>query len=191
MKKELFGLIAALTLSCAAQATVLVGSTGSAANTVTDYSTPGLVSFDLDLEDLSSNRLEFMLEDADLLGPLSFNTLVRNLAGMGISTFNFKLEGISFAAAGTVTPTFGTLGGVTWGSDWAQVRFSAPEMAEFHFGNPLSNANATDWQLSTTGLRAGDMFAITAAVPEPSSVALMMAGFMMLGLLAAARRRKG
>jgi hypothetical protein len=190
LSKLFFGFIAALTLTCAAQATVLTGTSGVAANTVTDYSAPGLVAFDLDLGTLSGARLNFVLEEADLLGPLSMNAIIRNLTGTGITRFTFSLEGITFAAAGSVTPTFGTLGNVGVSSTLADIRFSAPEYAEFHFGNPLAAAGATDWLLSTAGMRAGDAFSITASVPEPSSFALMLPALCMLSLFAAARRRK-
>jgi hypothetical protein len=188
LSKLFFGFIAALTISCAANATVLTGSAGS--NAVTDYSGPGLVAFDLDLATLSSARLNFVLEDADLAGPLSLNAIIRNLAGVGITQFNFSLEGITFAAAGSVTPAFGTVGSVGFSSNLAHIRFSAPEFAEFQFGNPLAAPGASDWQLSTAGMRAGDTFSITASIPEPSSVALMLPALCMLRLFRAARRRK-
>ena len=190
LSKLFFGFIAALTLSCAANATVLTGSSGAAGNKVTDYSAPGLVAFDLDLAHLSGARLNFMLEEADLLGPLSMNAIIRNLAGVGITGFRFSLEGITFAAAGSVTPAFGTLGNVGFSSTLADIRFSTPEFAEFHFGNPLAAAGVTDWQLSTVGLRAGDTFSITASVPEPSSLALTLPALCMLSLFGTARRRK-
>jgi MYXO-CTERM domain-containing protein len=190
LNKPLTIFIAALCFSCAANATVLTGSTGSPANTVTDYSAPGLVAFDLDLDNFSSTRLNFMVEEADLIGPLSMNAIVRNLAGAGITRFNFSLEGISFAMAGSVTPAFGVLGSVNSNATLANINFSAPEFAEFHIGNPIGVPGKMDWQLSTAGLRAGDMFSITASVPEPATTAMMLPALLMLGAFGAARRRK-
>jgi len=180
-------LAAALALSGASQAAVLVGSTGS--NTVTDYSSAGIAAFNLDLEDFSGTRLVFRVEDGDLLGPLSLNAIVANLSGDALSRFNFGLEGITFARAGSVTPTFGSLGSVNGGADAVSIGFNTPEWAEFHFGNPLAESGATDWLLNTAGLRAGDTFAITAEVPEPSSMALV--ALCMSGLLAMRRKQRG
>ena len=188
--KYAFILAAALALCSLAPASQAVVLTGSAsANAVTDYSTVGQVAFDLDLDDFSPARLDFLVEAGDLIGPLSLNALVRNLSGSALSSFSFRLEGIRFAGAGSVTPTFGTLGQVGYGSDYASIRFATPEWSEFHFGNPLAVDGASDWLLSTAGLHAGDRFSITTAVPEPSSAALMLAGLCMSGLLAARRRR--
>ena len=189
--KYLFAFTFAVALSGASHAVVLTGSSASSANTVTDYSAPGLVSFDLDLASFAPTRLDFVLEADDLLGPLSLNAVVRNLSGAALTGFDFRLEGISFAQAGTVTPTFGTLGYSGYGSDYASIGFSAPEWAEFHFGNALGDAGAADWLLSTAGLRAGDSFSITAEVPEPSSAALMLSALCMSGLLAMRRKQRG
>ena len=182
--------VAALSFSASANAALLLDSTGSAANTVTDYSAPGAVSFDLDLAHLSPTTLRFVVEADDLLGPLSLNAIVRNLSRAALSGFHFNLQGISYLAAGSVTPTFGTLGAVNHGSDYASMTFASPEWAEFHFGNPLALANQTDWLLDTRGLAVGATFAISAEVPEPSSVALMLPALCMASLMAARRRRK-
>jgi hypothetical protein len=187
---KLATLIATLVFCCAANATVLLGSAASAANTVTDFSTAGLVAFDLDLSTPTPTRLHFMLEEADLQGPLSMNAIIRNLSGVGLGRFVFSLEGISFAAAGSVTPTFGTLGTVGFSNSLAVIAFATPEFAEFHFGNPLAIGGKSDWLLSTAGMQAGDQFWITASVPEPSSVALLLPALCMLGLCRLGRRRK-
>lgn len=182
--------LAALSFSASANAALLLGSTGSAANTVTDYSAPGAVSFDLDLEHLNPTTLRFVIEADDLLGPLSLNAIVRNLSGAALNGFYFNLSGISFLSAGSVTPTFGKLGGVSHGPDVASIAFATPEWAEFHFGNPLALANRADWLLDTRGLAAGDTFAISAEVPEPSTFALMLPALCMASVMAARRRRK-
>jgi hypothetical protein len=186
-----FALASALTLSPAGHAAVLTGSSVHGGNAVADYSTPGAVSFDLDLEHFAPTRLDFRLEADDLLGPLSLNAIVRNLSGAALTAFDFRLEGIRFAQAGSVTPTFGTLGRIAYGSDYASIDFQTPEWAEFHVGDPLGAAGATDWLLNTAGLRAGDTFSITAEVPEPSTAALMLSSLCMSGLLALRRRQRG
>ena len=185
---KLFAFVAALALSSAANAVVLTGSTGS--NLVTDYSSTGKVSFDLDLENFSATTLNFVLEADDLQGPLSFNALVRNLAGAGIGRFTFSLQGIGFAEAGTVSPAFGSLGKVDLSGAAAGISFASPEYAEFQFGDVTGVAGQVDWLLATAGLRAGDSFSITATVPEPSSAALVLPMLCMASLMVAARRRK-
>lgn len=179
---------AAVAFSGAANAAILTSTTGSSANVVTNYSTPALVAFDLDLQDFSSTRLDFVIEDGDLLGPLSMNALIRNLSGEGIKHFTFTLKGIAFSAPGSVTPTFGTVSQVHYDSDAAAIAFATPEFAEFHFGNPFSQNGKSNWFFNTTGLRAGDTFSITATVPEPSTIVLMLAALGMFGLFGAKRR---
>jgi len=180
----------ALSISASANAALLLGTSGSAANTVTDYSAPGAVSFDLDLAHLSPTTLRFVIEQDDLLGPLSLNAIVRNLSGAALNGFHVNLSGISFLASGSVTPAFGTLGNVSQGPDYASIDFTSPEWAEFHFGNPLALSGKADWLLDTRGLVAGDSFVISADVPEPSSFALLLPALYMAGLMAGRRRKK-
>jgi hypothetical protein len=196
MKTKLIGacaLAAALALPHLSQAAVLTGTTGPAANIVTDYSGAGLASFDLDLATFAPTTFSFVLEAGDLAGPLAFNALVRNMAGTALDEFSFSLNGIAFFAAGSVTPAFGTVGSTTSGAHTANVVFSAPEWAEFQFGNALGAPGAADWLLDTNGLRAGDTFTITAAtaaeVPEPPGALLAMTA--LLGMAAAYRRKRG
>lgn len=187
--KSILAFAAAMTLAASSHAAVLVTSDSAAANTVTDYSGAGSVSFDLDLEKLGTSKLSFIIEEEDLLGPLSLNAIVRNLSGTALNQFRFGLQGIGFASYGSVTPTFGTLGQVTESPDYAHIGFSKPEWAEFHFGNPLTVDGASDWFLDTRGLSVGDRFSIVATVPEPSSLALVLPLLGMAGLMA--RRRRG
>jgi len=183
-------LVAALSIAGPANAALLLNASGSSANTVTDYSTPGAVSFDLDLQNFSATTLRFEIQAEDLLGPLSLNALVRNLSGTALNQFHFNLSGISFLAAGSVMPTFGTLGSVGSGLDYASIAFATPEWAEFHFGNPLAVDGQADWILDTRGLAVGDTFAIRAEIPEPSTLALLLPTLGLAGLMAARRRRK-
>jgi hypothetical protein len=191
-------LIGALALAAAlalpqAHGAILTGATG--ANAVTDYSGAGRASFDLDLATFAPTTLNFTVEAADLAGPLAFNALVRNLAGTALDDFSLSLNGIAFFAAGSVTPAFGTVGAATFGPHTANVAFSAPEWAEFQFGNALGVPGAADWLLDTRGLRAGDTFTVTAAttraaeVPEPSGMLLALTA--LLGMTAAYKRRRG
>lgn len=184
-------LCASLVVAGSVNAAVLLTAGGSPANTVTDYSAQGAVSFDLDLENFNAATLRFALEEGDLLGPLSLNAIVRNLSGTALNQFQFRLQGISFVAPGSVTPTFGTLGKVEHSTHEAGIAFASPEWAEFHFGNALAMQGASDWLLDTRGLHAGDTFVIRANVPEPSTLALMLPALCMAGWMAARRRRRG
>lgn len=186
---KLYAFAGALVLSGAANAALLTGSTG--ANPVEDFSGAGSVAFNLDLRDFSSTTLNFVLEADDLQGPLSFDALVRNLAGADLSRFTFSLQGIRFAAdgAGTVTPSFGSLASVDARATAAVINFATPEYAEFQFGDVFGAIGQADWLLDTAGLQAGDSFSITATVPEPSTAALVLP-MLCMGLMAAARRRK-
>ena len=184
--------LAAAAISSPASAVIFTGApaAGSSAASgvaVTDYSSTGLVSFDLDASALSNATLNFMLEADDLLAPtLSLNALVRNLSGQGIENASFTLSGIKFAQAGSVTPSFGTPGAVTFSDTKASIAFSAPEFAEFQFGNPFGAAGKNDWALDLTGLSAGSAFSITSSVPEPATITMFLSA---LALFAVAKRR--
>jgi hypothetical protein len=177
----------ALVLSGAANAALLTGSAGS--NPVEDFSGAGSVAFNLDLRDFSSTTLHFVLEADDLQGPLSFDALVRNLAGADLNRFSFSLQGIRFAGAGSVTPSFGSVASIDAGATAAAIDFATPEYAEFQFGDVFGLVGQSDWLLDTAGLQAGDRFSVTATVPEPSTAALVLP-MLCLGLMAAARRRR-
>jgi hypothetical protein len=186
--KLITAVFTALVLASGAQAAVLQSTSGPAGNTVTDFSSAGMVAFNLDLATLPGSTLTFVLEEGDLAGPLSMNAVVANLTGIPLNNFSFLLDGISFAAAGSVTPAFGSLGNVGFDAHSAVIDFASAEPAEFHFGNPFGLAGQDDWLLSTAGLRAGDSFTITAQVPEPSMLALMLP-MLCAGLWMARRRR--
>ncbi|KQQ86892.1 PEP-CTERM sorting domain-containing protein [Massilia sp. Leaf139] len=190
LKHYVAALAAALSFG-SANAALLLGSNNAAGNIVTDYSTPGAVSFDLDLATLGDASLRFQIEAQDLAGPLSLNALVRNLSGMALSRFDLSLQGISFLTAGSVTPTFGKLGSVASGAGYANIAFASPEWAEFHFGNPLALDGKNDWILDTRGLAVGDTFVISADIPEPSTFALFLPALCMAGVMAARRRQRG
>lgn len=176
--------MSALAFSGSANAVVLVSSSG--ANVVEDYSEAGLVSFDLDLNNFSTTTLNFVLEEGDLAGPLSFNAIIRNMVGLSLNRLNLGLQGISYAAAGSVSSFSGAQ--ASYSSNNAVITFANGETADILFGNPTQLDGSDDWLLDTTGLSAGDRFSIVAQVPEPSTVAMMLP--LMAGLLLARRRKR-
>lgn len=180
--------LCALAIANPASAVILTSSSG---NAVTSYSAPSLVSFDLDLVNFSDTRLNFIIEEGDLLAPvLNLNAIVRNLSGSGIGYFSFALEGVTFAGQGSVTPTFGTLGNVSYASANAGIRFGTPEFAEFHFGNPFDLNGQTNWLLDLSGLEAGDSFSIRATIPEPETMSMFLAALALFAVTAR-RQNKG
>jgi len=173
-----------------AQAAVFNGATAVGATTVTDYSLGSALSFDIDFASLSSVTLNFSLESADFSGdPLTFSALVRDLSFAGFNGVNVKLSGITFEMPGTIT-TDGFVAVSASGSSMTQAwaSFSPALTSEFYIGNPLQVPGATDWTLNLNGMQAGDQFAITVAVPEPETYAMLLAGVAVVG--AVARRRK-
>lgn len=179
--------IAALAFSTSAHAVVLHSTSGSAANTVTDYSAAGVVSFDLELRDFQSTTLNFVLEQSDLAGPLSFSAIIANLVGLPLDRLNFTLQGITYAAAGSVSSFSGAT--ASYSSNNALIKFPNGETADILFGNPTLLDGRSDWLLDTTGLSAGDTFSIVAQVPEPSTVAMVLP--LLAGLLLTRRRKRG
>lgn len=177
--------MSALAFSGTASAVVLTGSSNGA-NIVADYSDAGVVSFDLDLHNFSGTTLNFVLEEADLAGPLGFNAIIRNLVGLSLNQLSFNLQGIGYAAAGSVSSFSGAQ--ASYSSKQAVIKFANGETADILFGNPNGDSDRIDWLLDTSGLSAGDTFSIVAQVPEPSTVAMVLP--LLAGLLLARRRKR-
>ena len=127
--------LVALAFSTSSHAALLVSSDSAAGNAVTDYSAAGAVSFDLALGNFAGTTLNFVLQEADIGGPLSLSAMVFNLSGMSFPQFNFGLQGIRFAAPGTVS-AFSQALSVNNSFYNAAITFANGEPAEFHFGNP-------------------------------------------------------
>ena len=180
-------LMGALAICGQTSAAIFDGATGAA---VTDYSEGSALSFDIDFSTLSVATLRFTLDAADLAaGQLSFNSLVRNLTGLGIERVTVSLDGLAFGSAGSLT-TDGFSSIVSSGSDaqtaWAS--FSPALGSEFYIGNPLAVPGAADWMLSLAGHQVGDSFSVTVAVPEPQAWSLAALGLFMTAVMARRRR---
>ncbi|NUZ06490.1 PEP-CTERM sorting domain-containing protein [Schlegelella sp. ID0723] len=177
------------TLAAPASALVLLGTPAGGA-AIADYSGIGVVSFDADFTSPTLVPLQFRIESADLLAPVSFNAVIRNFTGSGLDGLSFLLDGATFASAGSVTRSFGSTQ-LDVAATYAALRFAVPEYLDVEIGNALGRPGATDWTLSLAGRSVGDvitMQVVPAAVAEPPLIALVAGG---LGLLAWARRRRG
>lgn len=189
IQNTLTAALAALAFAGHVSAATFDGSSGAAAN-VTDYSADALLSFDIDFANVGAVTLNFTVDASDLVSPqLTFNSLVRNLSGLGFDQVHVSLNGVSFAAPAVVTTDgFATVATQGSGTHAAWASFTPALTSEFYLGNPLGAPSATDWRLNLAGLSAGDRFSVTVAVPEAESYALALAGLSVMGLLARRRR---
>jgi hypothetical protein len=191
MKKLLATAALALAAHLPASAALLVGQATAGASVVTDFSTDGLIAFDLDLADAQPVRLDFLLGAADVGGVLDLNAVLRNLTGVGLDRLHLSLSIGSFDAAGSVTRPFGG-GATTVNIDGrlASLLFDGPEFLDIFIGNPFAEPGLADWRIDTRGLNAGDVLAITIAVPEPGAVALVLSALLALVAVRARRGRR-
>ncbi|WP_159604978.1 PEP-CTERM sorting domain-containing protein [Hydrogenophaga sp. PBL-H3] len=189
MNKHLLALVAAAALAglAPAQAATYTGVVGGTSATVADYSADGLISFDIDFSSLTSTTLGYTIDAADLLGGLSFNAVLRNFTGEGISAYTFGLSSGTFGNLGTVTRQFGGSSDIAFNGANATVSFSPLEFLDVEIGDPLGQGGV-NWTIA--GLSAGDSLNITvSAVPEPESLALLLSGLGVVGWVTRRRRK--
>lgn len=195
MKKylSLAALVAATLSSAPAWAVSFEGAISQGATVVTPYVGTGLISFDVDFANISLVSLDFRIEEDDLLQPIELNAVLRNYTGLGLGSYTLTLDKGVFGTIGTVTRQFGgnTLVHLP-GPQTAEINFNTAEFLDVELGNALGTTpGAFNWTL--TGLQAGDRVNLTvsvAAVPEPETYALLLAGLGVVGA-SVARRRQG
>jgi len=125
-----------------------------------------------------SIRLAF---DAGDPAVLPFNALLNNFVGLGFERISFDLAGASFALPlGTAAGSgFGAVAGVTGNASSINVTFRAPETFAATAGGWLLDGSAKDFGIVTSAGGSATL-TITTAVPEPASVALMLAGLALV-----------
>lgn len=190
---SLIAAAAALALVPAAHAVSLQGGAAQtvAGNLVDDFSTDGLLSFDLGLQTLQPVTLNFVVGANDG-GSLPFAALVSNFLGYNVQSLNISLgNGVTFDMLGTAIPAFNSATvGLLNGSEALVSVAGVGEGVHVELGNVFGDTpGATDWMLNLNGLQAGQSFSmtITTAVPEPSAIAMVLAG---LGVAAGVARRR-
>ncbi len=190
MTKTLIAAALALAAALPAQALSFEGALTQGATVATDYSSTGLLSFDLDLSSGAPAVLTWRLDEDDLLAPIGLNAIIRNYTDAGLQGLILTLDHGSFGSVGSVTRQFGgESSSVTGGGGTRTVTFSSEEFLDVELGNALGDAGKTDRTLAQAGLQAGDRISLTvSAVPEPEQYALLLAGLAAIGL--AVRRRQ-
>lgn len=191
MKKyiALAALAATTLISNPAWALSFEGAISQGATVVTPYVDTGLISFDIDFANTSSVSIDLRIDEDDLLQPIALNAILRNFTDVGFSGYTLSLDKGAFETIGSVTRQFAGSSQVKLqGSQFAQLNFDSLEYLDVELGNALGTTpGAVNWTL--TGLQAGDRVNMTiSVVPEPQTLALMLAGLGALG--ACLTRRK-
>lgn len=151
----------------------------------------GLLSADIGFERAATVSFDLRLDADDLGQSLGFNAVISALRGFQIGTLEVRLSGAEFAWVGSLTPAFARLAEQGGDAQTQRYRLSPAEAWGLDLGNPFAHADASDWQISSLGLKAGDTLtlSVSSAVPEPSGWALLLAGGAALALWRAGRRR--
>lgn len=174
----------------AAMALSYNGAQTQGTTAVADFSSTGLMSFDIDFATGAAATLQYTVSADDLSMPLNFNAMLRNFSGLGFGGYSLVLSKGSFTHAGSVTRQFSGTTLVTTAGGSATLNFNTPEHLDVEVGNALGTTPGTsNWQLG--GLQAGDSFSISvSAVPEPGTYAMWLAGLLCMGWVTQRQRKQ-
>ena len=182
--------LATLAVACCSPALAVTfdGAVTQGGTVVTPFADTGLVSFDIEFANALPVTMAFIIVAQDLLPGITLNAILRNYSGTGFDGYTFTLDKGAFGTLGTVIRQFGGGTAISAIGGSATFRFDTPEFLDVEVGTVLgTTVGAGDWAL--TGLHAGDRLElIVSVVPEPGSVAMMLAGLLAVGSLV--HRRK-
>jgi len=196
MTKMLAAALASLAAVLAAPAhAVSVESITANGNSATVFAAaPGALSVDFAINNTVPIVLGLGVEAGDADG-IGFDSVVDsfltlNPPGNALRSLTLTLGGgATFASIGSVAPAFGSaIGSLDASSTVYTLLFNPSEPFGLVLGD--TGFGGDDFGLSVAGLAPGSSFSLTldAAVPEPASWALLIAGFGMVG--ARLRRRR-
>ncbi|MBT9492875.1 MAG: PEP-CTERM sorting domain-containing protein [Paucibacter sp.] len=149
---------------------------------------PSLLAADIGFGRAASVSFDLTLDAVDEGQSLGFNAVISALNGHQIEALEVRLSGAEFAWVGSLTPAFADVAAHTGDAQYQRYVFGPAEGFGIDLGRPFAQVGASDWQISSFGLKAGDTvtLSISSAVPEPASWSLLMVG---AALLLAARAR--
>jgi PEP-CTERM motif len=186
-------LIAALISASLPAAAVTLNASDLNGNSFVDYSADGLLALDINALNSGLMSFAFSFSAAEVAaGSVSFNAVVNNFIPTGIP--GLKLDFGSLAVtAGSVQSAFdntasGAYGVSATGGKFEAFNSNTPlEYFGVLVGNPYVGS-LSDWQISTTGLVAGQDYAFSVqAVPEPGTLAMLLAGLGLVGFVRSRR----
>jgi hypothetical protein len=164
----------------------------SALNSVDSFGSGSAQSFDVNFGVFTRATLDFLTFRDEATSTMSFNALVNNFTGFNFEGLTVTLTGgaVFTMPNGTVTAAFSP-SSTSLTATKVSTLFSAGEGYAVNFGNPLSNNGESDWMIDFSAVQSGGTFGMTvAAVPEPETYAMLLAGLALMGTLARRRQQK-